>query len=111
MQLRQLLPPSYEAGELGRQVVTWPLGQTRRSRVGHALQRLEIDHQLLRALVTVVRLFLEALLDDPLQFGWDVAVLPGDSLRLVVPDHVDGMEVCRSVERPPSGRHLIQHDA
>ena len=111
MQLRELFPPANEAGELGRQVVTWPLGQTRRSRVGHALQRLEIDHQLLRALVTVVRLFLEALLDDPLQFGWDVAVLPGDSLRLVVPDHVDGMEVRRSVERPPSGRQLIQHDA
>ena len=111
MQLRELFPPANEAGELGRQVVTPPVRQTPGSCVPHALQGLKIEHQFLRALVAVARLFLEALLDDPLQFGWDVAVLPGDSLRLVVPDHVDGMEVCRSVERPPSGRHLIQHDA
>ena len=91
--------------------MTKRLRQTLPFRIFTALQSLEIDQQFLRTLITPIRLFVETLLDHPVQFRRHFGIVASNSFRLRLPDQLDGQQVCGSVERQPSGRHLIKHDA
>ncbi len=53
------------------------------------LQRPKIRHQILRVLVSMGRVLLHALEDDPFQLEWHAASKRGRRLRLVVLDRVD----------------------
>ena len=81
------------------------VGRRRRS------QPAQIDRHLFRRLVAVLGVALETLHDDALELRIEAGLQCGRRRQRRVQDRVGQPPGLRFVERPPAGRHLVEHDA
>ena len=75
---------------------------------GAALQCLEVDDELPRALVAPFAVLLEALGDNPLELGREIRADTSNRDRIRVTNRVDNLRVGGAAERQPAGGHLVQ---
>ena len=115
-----LRPPEQDAGERdGRQAESHGERRSRRRaamRVGQVVSRrrrsqpAQIDRHLFRRLVAALGVALETLRDDSLELRIQARLQLGRWRERRVQDRVGQPPGLRVVERPPAGRHLVEHD-
>ena len=71
------------------------------------LQALEICHQILRRLKTMLGILFQATVHDGVQAGGEIGATLLQRSRLTVQDFVPDTSRCASLEGLDSGRHLV----